>query len=50
MVRRLLDYADTHGLTPGGEILELLWIDNHTTARGEEQITELQIRVEPGSQ
>lgn len=50
MVRRLLAYADAHDLTPVGEILELLWIDNHTTSRVEEQITELQIRVEPRTQ
>ena len=49
MVRKLLSYAGAHGLTPVDDILELLWIDNHTTSDISEQITELQVRVEPAA-
>lgn len=47
MVAKLLAYADAHRLSPVGEILELLWIDNHTTSIADQQVTELQVRVEP---
>ncbi len=45
-INRLLDYASEHQLTPLGKILEILWIDNHTTSNVQEQITELQLLVE----
>ncbi len=44
--QRLLDYARENGWTPVGDILEVLWVDIHTTERVEEHITELQLRVE----
>ncbi len=44
-VHRLLDYARDNGWTPVGDILEILWVDIHTTERVEEHITELQLRV-----
>lgn len=44
-VRRLLDYARDNGWTPMGDILEILWVDIHTSERVEEHITELQLRV-----
>lgn len=43
---RLMEYAKKHQLTPVGDILELLWIDIHTTSDVQEHITELQVRVE----
>ncbi len=43
--QRLLDYAAAHGLHPTGELLEVLWIDIHTSEDVAEHITELQIRV-----
>ncbi len=45
-VRRLLDYAKDNGWAPVGDILEVLWVDIHTSERVEEHITELQLRVE----
>lgn len=45
-VQQLLDYAQAHQLKPMGHILEILWIDNHTTSDTHEQITELQLLVE----
>lgn len=43
--RRLLAYAAAHGLELVGDILEILWIDIHTSEDVAEHITELQIRV-----
>ncbi len=45
-VNQLLSYAEEHGHRPVGDILEILWIDNHTTSDDREQITELQMLVE----
>ena len=45
-VPRLLDYAQAHGLTPAGDILEFLCIDIHTSCDKAEHVTELQLRVE----
>lgn len=45
--RRLLRYAADQGLTPAGPILELLWIDVHSTSQVQEQVTELQLLVKP---
>ena len=45
-VRRLLDYAREQGWKPVGDILEILWIDIHTSEKTAEHITELQVRVE----
>lgn len=45
--QKLLNYAEKHRLRPAGDILELLWIDIHTSSQVEEQLTELQLRVEP---
>lgn len=42
---KLLQYAEIHHLTPAGDILEILWIDIHTTSDQNEHITELQIPV-----
>ena len=44
-VRELWRYAETHHLQLAGDILELLWIDIHTTRNPEEYITELQVPV-----
>ena len=45
-VSRLLDYAREKGWKPVGDILEILWIDIHTSEKTSEHITELQLRVE----
>ena len=45
-VQRLLEYADARGLALKGELLELLWIDIHTSDDVQEHVTELQIRTE----
>lgn len=42
----LLEYADSHGLTPNGNILELLWTDIHQSQHEKEFVTELQIPCE----
>ena len=44
--KKLMEYAEEHQLTPVGDILELLWIDIHTSSDVQEHITELQVRVE----
>ena len=44
-ISRLLDYAKTQNLSLADEILEILWIDIHTTRQVEEYTTELQIHV-----
>ena len=41
----LLEYAKAHGMRPRGLLLELLWIDIHTSRYEKEQITELQLLV-----
>ena len=46
-VPALFDYAAQRGLTPAGDILELLRIDIHTSANAQEHVTELQLRVTP---
>ena len=45
-VPQLLQYARDHGMAACEPLLELLWIDNHTTKHVEEQVTELQLKVE----
>lgn len=45
-VPMLLQYARSHGLVPHGLLLELLWIDIHTSRYMEEQVTEIQLLVE----
>ena len=46
-IAALLSWARALGLFPTGDILELYHIDNRFTAREEEFLTELQVRVEP---
>ena len=43
---KLEDYAKAHHLTPTGDLLELLWIDIHTTSQEAEYITQLQLPVQ----
>ena len=45
-VPQLLQYARDNGMAIRGPLLELLWIDIHTTKHVEEQVTELQLKVE----
>ncbi len=47
-VPQLLQYARDNGMAIRGPLLELLWIDIHTTKHVEEQVTELQLKVEVG--
>ena len=42
---KLNDYAKKHQLTPAGDLLELLWVDIHTTSDETEYITQLQFPV-----
>lgn len=44
-IPRLLNYAKEHSLKPNGDILELLWVDIHTSDNMKEHITELQLQV-----
>lgn len=44
--KKLADYAKAHNLTAAGEILELLWVDIHTSSKEEEYITQLQLPVQ----
>lgn len=44
-VPQLLQYARDHSMAVRGPLLELLWIDIHTTKHVEEQVTELQVLV-----
>lgn len=44
-VPQLLKYARDHSMTVCGPLLELLWIDVHTTKHVKEQVTELQLNV-----
>ena len=46
-IAALLSWARARGLFPTGDVLELYHIDNRFTAREEEFLTELQVRVEP---
>ena len=48
-VQKLLRYAKEHHLTPKGDLLEILWIDIHTSENVREHVTELQLRVEKQS-
>lgn len=45
-IPRLLDYAKAHRFKPTGDILELLWVDIHTSDNMKEHITELQMQVQ----
>lgn len=45
-IRALLRYARKHQLQPAGDLLEILWVDIHTTSDIAERITELQLPVE----
>ncbi len=47
--KKLLEQSQAMGLQARGPILEILWIDIHTSRRIEEHITELQLPVEPRS-
>ncbi len=38
-------YAKEQGFCPVGDILEILWIDIHTSAEAQEHVTELQLEV-----
>ncbi len=42
----LFQEAKQRGLKPVGDILEILWIDIHTSSEPQEHLTELQVRVE----
>lgn len=44
--KKLADYASTHNLTAAGELLELLWVDIHTSSKEEEYVTQLQLPVQ----
>ena len=46
-IAALLSWARALGLFPTGDVLELYHIDNRFTAREEEFLTELQVRLEP---
>ena len=46
-VKALLAYAAEHGLRLKGDLLEILWIDIHTSAQEQEHVTELQVLTEP---
>lgn len=48
-VAELLNWARKQGLSPTGDVLELYPIDDRFTAREEEFLTQLQVRVEPGA-
>ncbi len=45
-IQALLSYAGEHHLKPTGDLLEILWVDIHTTSDVQERITELQLPVE----
>ena len=45
-IAKMLDYAGAQNLELLGDFLEILWVDIHTSARAEEFITELQVRVQ----
>lgn len=44
--RKLIKYAEVHDLKVTGDLLELLWIDIHTTSDESEYITQLQLPVQ----
>lgn len=46
-IPQLFEYAKNSGFTVCGPLLELLWIDIHTSRYPSEQLTELQLQVEP---
>ena len=48
--RRCFPGRGREGLSPTGDVLELYHIDNRFTAREEEFLTELQVRVEPAEE
>ena len=48
-VAELFCWARKQGLSPTGDVLELYPIDDRFTAREEEFLTQLQVRVEPGA-
>ena len=48
-VAELFRWARKQGLSPTGDVLELYPIDDRFTAREEEFLTQLQVRVEPGA-
>ena len=48
-VAELFRWARKQGLSPTGDVLELYPIDDRVTAREEEFLTQLQVRVEPGA-
>ena len=48
-VAELLNWAREQNLSPTGDVLELYPIDDRFTAREEEFLTQLQVRVEPGA-
>ncbi len=41
----LMHYAEDHGLKLDGPMIEIVWIDIHSTHRLEEHITEVQVKV-----
>lgn len=45
-IPRLFSYAKEHSLKLTGDILELLWVDIHTSDNMKEHITELQVQVQ----
>ena len=44
--QQLIQYAESHDLKVAGDLLELLWIDIHTTSDESEYITQLQLPVQ----
>ena len=44
-VPQLISCAENQGMNPAGPLLELLWVDIHTSKHPDEQITELQLKV-----
>lgn len=43
--QQLTQYAHTHNFTIHGNLLEILWIDIHTTSNESEYITQLQLPI-----
>ena len=44
--KQLIQYAHSHHFTVRGDLLEILWIDIHTTSDESEYITQLQLLIE----
>ena len=44
--QQLIQYAESHDLKVTGDLLELLWVDIHTTSDESEYITQLQLPVQ----